>query len=300
MRYLLQDQNAAAAAEIYDFEIRREAAIPPGPDCSPAGVLCGLVGLQSPLGGSPAAFFVSNAFSPPTNCVPSCGTFFMGVNVPANPGWILPSPTWDGLSIHMGSYYVLQGATASNVAPNAPNIAWNCTAGASAQPNSRTYRFYLSTPAPLLNMCNVDPTLAGTGHCLSLAVAPYTNTDTGPGGLWPQSELPSGIRHDGLKVRVQHAASPNAPFAVLLGDAGAVCPGVPIPGLITGNVFLNLLGSLPIIATGSLAADGTALVPTAIVPGPTYFPRNVTLPFQAFVLSNAIHATNMAASRFLP
>ncbi len=300
VRYLLQDQNAAVAAEIYDFEIRRESPTPPGPDCSPAGVLCGLVGLQSPPGGSPAAFFVTNAFSPPTTCVPSCGTFFMGVNIPANAGWILPAPTWDGLSIHMGSYYQLQGSTASNVAPGAPNIAWDCSAGASAQPTPRTYRFYLSTSAPLLNMCNIDPGLTGTGHCLSLAAPPFTNTDTGPGGLWPQSEVPAGIRHDGLAVRVQHVASAGAPFAVLLGAAGAVCPGQPIPGLITGSLYLSLLGALPIIATGALGANGTALVPTLIVPGPTYFPRNVTLPFQAFVLSSTIHATNMAASRFLP
>lgn len=303
-RYLMQDQNAAAAAEIYDFEIRRQSNPPPGPDCTAAGIIFNLVGLQSPPGGSPAAFFITNTLNPPMTSLPMCDTFFMGVNVPFNAGWTNPSPTWDGLSIHMGSYYTLQTRTASNPAPNAPNIAWNCSAGLVTQPTPRTYRFYLLTNAPLLNMANEDPTLAGTGHCLNSTTTPaYLNTDTGPGGLWPESQGAGFTRNDGLKVRVQYLAAANAPFFVFIGF-GTQCPGIPIPFLYSGGLFLS--PALPIVQVASGILDGsgtgfpgTAIVPTIFAPG-TPYPRNFTFPFQALVLSGGLIASNMAGSRFLP
>lgn len=295
--YLTQDQNASTV-EPYSMEIRGVASPPPGPD--PTATLMQLTGLSTPGGAGTVAWLITNTLATPSTAVPLCDTFFMGANVAGVSG----STPWpaDGQSFHMGSYYILQGATASNPAPNAPNIAWNITAGASNQPNERTYRFYLGLDAAVLNTANEDPTLTGSGHCLSTAPAPYTNIDTGPGGLWPQCQGSTGSRNDGLQVRVLDAAAPGGFFVVFLGPSIG-CPGVAVPAFFTGALYLNP-GSLTALASGALDTAGVGVAPM-VPPGTNCRPAlNRILDFQAFVVNASFtlpgRVSNRAGVMYLP
>lgn len=295
--YLTQDQNASTI-ESYSMEIRGEANPPPGPDCN--ATLMQLTGLSTPAGSAITAWLITNTLATPSTAVPLCSTFFMGAQVATNAGW----PATDGQSFHMGSYYVLQGATASNPAPNAPNIAWECLNGMSQQPTTspRTYRFYLGLDAAVLNTANDDPTLVGTGHCLSGAPAPYTNIDTGPGGLWPQCQGAAGIRNDGLQARVLDPVNANGLFVVFLGPSLG-CPGLVLPPLYSGALYLNPT-AMTSVASGSLSAAGEGVVPM-IPPGTNCRPAlNRILDFQAFTVGPAFtlpgRVSNRAGVKYLP
>lgn len=297
--YLTQDQNAATV-EPYSMEIRGEANPPPGPDVNTT--LMQLTGLSTPGGTGTLAWFITNTLATPSTAVPLCNTFFMGANVAASSA-AQPWPA-DSQSFHMGSYYLLQGATASNPAPNAPNIAWNILAGAAQQPTTspRTYRFYLGVGSPVLNTANDDPSLVGSGHCLSTAPAPYTNIDTGPGGLWPQCQGTAGPRNDGLQARVLDAQSPNGIFVVFIGTSIG-CPGLPFPIFFTGALYLNPTG-LTQVASGGLDATGVGVVPM-IPPGTNCRPAiNRILDFQAITVPSTFtlpgRMTNRAGVRYLP
>jgi len=297
--YLTQDQNAATV-ETYSMEIRGEANPPPGPDCN--ATLMQLTGLSLPGGTGTLAWFITNTLATPSTAVPLCNTFFMGAQVIPTAG---PQP-WpqDGQSFHMGSYYLLQGATASNPAPNAPNIAWECLGGTATQPTTspRTYRFYLGVNAAVLNTANNDPSLTGAGHCLSTAPAPYTNTDTGPGGLWPQCQGAAGIRNDGLTARVLDAQAAGGLFVVFLGPTVG-CPGLPVPFLFSGALYLNPASLTP-MASGMLDATGVAVAPM-VPPGTNCRPAiNRVLDFQAFTANATLalpgRVSNRAGVVYLP
>jgi hypothetical protein len=295
--YLTQDQNATTV-EAYSMEIRGEANPGPGPDC--AATLMQLTGLSLPAGAGTLAWMLTNTLGTPSNAVPQCDTFFMGASVAATAAW--PA---DGQSFHMGSYYLLQGSTASNPAPNAPDIAWNCLAGASLQvPGSpRTYRFYLGVNAAVLNMANHDPLLTGAGHCLSTAPAPYTNIDTGPGGLWPQCQGTTGLRNDGLQARVLDALAPNGLFVVFIGTPLPCASGLSVPAFFEGQLYLNP-GALISLASGSLDAAGVGVIPLIPPNFPCVRLTNRVVDFQAFTVGSALtlpgRVSNRAGVRYLP
>lgn len=293
--YLTQDQNATTV-ETYSMEIRGESNPPPGPDCN--ATLMQLTGLSTPGGTGTVAWNITNTLATPSNAVPQCATFFMGASVIAPSAW--PA---DGQSFHMGSYYLLQGMTASNPAPGAPNIAWNCAAGAPVQPNERTYRIYLGVNAAVLNMANEDPQLTGTGHCLTTALAPYTNTDTGPGGLWPQCQGTTGARNDGLKARVLDPGAANGLFVVFLGPPIPCTSALAVPSLFDGQLYLNP-GALLALGSGTMSATGEG-VAALIPPGTNCRPAlNRILDFQAFTVGSTFtlpgRVSNRAGVRYLP
>jgi hypothetical protein len=294
--YLTQDQNASTV-EAYSMLIRAAAVPGPGPDCTAAGVLMRLSGLSTPGGAGTLAWFITNTLATPSTAVPLCDTWFMGAEVAAAPAW-----PGDGQSFHISTYFLTQGMTGSNPAPSAPNIAWDCSATGPVQPTPRSIRFYLNAPAAMLNMANNDPSLTGAGHCLSGAPAPFTNTDTGPGGMWPQCQGSGGLRNDGLKARVADIAAANGFFIVFIGS-NLGCPGFPVGGLFDGALYLNP-SALIQVAAGTLDAAGT-VVADVLPPGFNCGPaRNRVAHFQAFTLRSSLtfpgKVTNRAGVAYLP
>lgn len=242
------------------------------------------------------AWYLTYSLGTPSNVLPVCSTYYVGLSFPANANW-----TTDGLSSHIGTYYILGTTQADNPAQNAPNVAWNCLAGAATQATSaRTIRYELQVNSAILNLANTDPTLLGnTSNCVSGQLDQAGNPRSyGAGGLWPQN---GGPRRDGINARVYDSASPNGPYVVFLGLGS--CPGTPLAALFTGAVFLNPL-ALTAVASGVLDAAGQA---QPIILPPNTIPGNIVnrpLNFQAITVRSTLQLpgrmTNMASTVFLP
>lgn len=291
--YQTQDQNAATV-EPYSMLVRSAAFPGPGPDCTAAGIRMQVTGLSTPGGAGTIQWAITTTLATPSTALPLCETWFMGAEV-------APAPNWpaDGQSFHIANHYLTQGLTGGNPAPNAPSLAWNCVAGTANQPDGRTIRFYVNSPASVLTMANVDPTLAA--HCLATAPAPYTNTDTGAGGLWPQCQG-TGARNDGLKARVVDASAPGGFYVVFLGTPVG-CPGLPVPALFQGALYLNPT-ALVQVASGSLDAAGTTIADVLPAGFDCRPALNRFVPFQAFTLRSNLafpgKVTNSAAVNYRP
>lgn len=295
VRYLTQDQNAATV-ESYSFVVRPQAA-GGGPDRTTT--IFSLGPLTLPTGVGTVAWMISPALGTPTTAIPQCNTYYMGATVTPAPGW--PS---DGQSFHIANYYCQANNNCGDnpAANNVPNIAWNINTASNQvlQPNQRTLRFYLLTPAAILNLGNVDPTIATT-HCLATAPAPYTNTSYGVGGMWPGAQHATGPRNDGLNANVRDSASSGGFFVVFFG-VDLPCPGIPLSGLANGGLYLNPALPLVPVASGSMTAAEVFV--TILPPASATFARNIPLNFQAFTVGSTFtlpgNLTNRAAAVYLP
>jgi hypothetical protein len=294
-RHVLQDQNASTV-ENYSFIIRRDSA--GAPDCSAAGVILQTATLASPSGAGTLAWIITATLTTPSTLLPLCNTYYHGLNIPANAGW-----TADGLSSHIGTYYLLNGTQADNPAPNAPNIAWNCLNSAPVQPTSnRTIRYELQVQAAVLNMGNTDPTLIGvTTNCVSTLLNAAGNPRSwGAGGMYPEN---GGGRNDGLDCRIFDIANQSGLFAVFLG-VNLGCPGLPIGSIANGALYLNPAGPFVQVASGTLDTTGTGI---ATVLPPNTAPLTVVnrfLDFQAFTVGSSFalpgNLSNRASVQYLP
>jgi hypothetical protein len=290
-RFVTQDEDASTQ-ELFDLIVRRDTGAGL-PDCTPASALIVTRQLQSPLGPpGRAAWLITVPFATPSTAIPLCGEYYMGMGVAAAPAWVA-----DGQSLHMGSYFLLGGTQADNPSPNAPNLAWNCALAGlvpSQPPTERCYRFGLLVPAPVLNIGNVDPTVAAT-NCIST----QGNRSWGAGGLYPVSN--AGPRQDGLDVRLLDAANPGGFYVVMLGLA-LPCPGFPFFTFARGALYLHP-ASLIMGPSGFLDGTGTAIatvVPPGVLPpvgGGAGLPMQAWTIGAGFVLPGSL--SNGAASIFL-
>lgn len=297
-QYYMQDQNAATVEQYY-LIVRGDNAGQPdytggsGGSTTPPPILRAGP-LNSPGGSGTLAWIVTATLNTPTTLLPLCSTYYHGSEVQAA-NW-----TADGISWHIGTYYLTNGVSiGDNPAPNAPKLSWNVNYNSQAvtTPGSpRCIRFALGLTSACLNMGNVDPT-APTTNC----VVSQNNRSWGAGGMWPQSNI--GTREDGLDFRVRDARSANGVYAVFIGaDIG--CPGIPLPGLADGALYLNP-GALTTIGSGLLDGSGvgigTVLPPNSGVTGAII---NRTVSFQGFVIGPAFtlpgKLTNRAGTTYLP
>jgi len=291
-RHVLQDQNASTV-EPYSFIIRADMG--GQPDCTTAGVLLQTTALNSPSGAGTLAWIITATLTTPSTALPLCNRYYYGLNFTAS-GW-----TADGLSSHIGTYYVLGTTQADNPAPNAPNVAWNCLAGSPSQPASaRTIRYELAVSSSVLNLGNTDPTLIGNAaNCVSTLLNASGNPRSfGAGGLYPENAGAS--RNDGLDYRLFDAANPSGLYAVFLG-VNLGCPGIPLGALANGALYLNPGGAFVQVAAGLLdttgAANGT-IIPPGTAP---LVVINRPLDFQAFsALALPGNLSNRASTIYLP
>jgi hypothetical protein len=295
-RHVLQDQNAATV-ENYNFIVRGDNA--GAPDCSATGLLLNVGPFASPGGTGTLAWIITGTLATPSTLLPLCSTYYIGLALPANATW-----TGDGLSTHMGSYYILNGTQAGNPAPNAPQIAHNCLNGAPVPITSnRTYRYEIGTPAAVLNLYNEDPTLTGnTANCVATT---SFNIDYGVGGMWPEN---GGGRIDGLGCRVDDPANAGGLFICFLGVHAGLCPGVPIGFLAAGALYLNPAAPLIVVAQGALSAAPVGRGQSAIIPPNALAPHMINnqgiFDFQAFTIGPSFalpgRMTNRASAFYLP
>lgn len=297
-QYVTQDQNGSTQ-ETYYMVVRKDAS--GAPDASAAGLLLRAGPLQTPASTvlTPVAWIITATLATPSTVVPLCGTYYHGMEVAAAPLW-----TNDGQSNHICTYYLVGGTQADNPSPPpdvVPNVAWNINYNTMAvnQPGSaRAIRMALGSPAALLNMGNVDPTAAAT-NCVS----GQGFRSWGAGGMWPSSNADGlGTRDDGLDARIKDAGSANGVYALFLSDAFA-CPGIPLPGLANGGLYLNF-GLLTFVNAGLLDAAGQGI--TTIIPPGTRLGAPLlgrVIPFQGFTLGSTFtlpgKLTNVAGSSFL-
>jgi len=284
--HVVQDQNAATTST-YSLLLRRAVGGRPSTDA--AGILLQTSSLSLPQGTGTIAWIITHDFASPTTVLPTCDTFYMGVSTVAAP-W--PN---DGLSWHMATATTVGGTQGDNPAndPRVPNLAWDRVAGSAVatQPTPRTYRFGLRVGAAVLNLGNIDlGWISGCGRLNNF-------TSYGLGGMWPQI---TGPRADGLWCRVRDAASAQGSF-VLLSSPLLACPGIPLPSLASGALYLYPDRLVP-MALGSLGPDGEG---TTQVASPGTIPTALAgrlLDFQAFTLGSAGvlpgRLSNRASTRF--
>lgn len=254
-RYVTQAQNAANIAT-YSL-VLRAAHASEAPDCSAAGLMYRHGPLSLPSGFGTIAWQLSTIPATPLPPLPVCRTYFMGAELAAAPAW-----TTDGQSFHIGTYYLLGGTQADNPGPGAPNLAWDCVAGNATQPTpARCMRFGLLTQACVLNVGNVDPTIAGISNCVSN----QSFTSWGAGGLWPECGGASG-RNDGISIRVRDINHANGAFLSILSIGQAPCPGISCPPLIAGRLLTLIPPASLWGPSGSLDADGQGIA-TVLTPG---------------------------------
>jgi hypothetical protein len=254
-RYLTQSQNAAVPST-YHLVLRSPHASG-APDCSPAGLRYRHGPLSLPSGSGIVAWVVTSVPATPLPPIQTCQTLFMGAELAAAPNW-----TSAGQSLHISTYYSTGGTSGDNPRPNAPNLAWDCVAGAARQGNNPyCIRFGLLTPACVLNTGNVDPTMIPTG-CLAM----QDFTSWGAGGLFPLCQGATGPRNDGIAVRVRDVAHANGIFVTLLSHGPGLCPGFACPPLIAGRIFSNLPPLSMVGPSGVLDASGEGRA-TVLTPG---------------------------------
>lgn len=237
-RYVTQDENASTQ-ETYYLVVRGQSGA--APDCSAAGLLLRAGPYATPPSTvvTPVAWQITTSLATASLTLPLCGTFYTGMEFPAT-GW--PN---DGQSVHITDF-----PTGDNPAPGTPSLTWNCIAGAPVQPQYyESLHFGLLVEAAVLNLANVDPTLATT--CLTA----LGNRSFGAGGLWPACNGAVGPRNDGLDCRVRDLANANGVFALFIG-VNAGCPGFALGSLANGALYLNPVGAFLQIASGNLDPTG--------------------------------------------
>ncbi len=294
-RYITQDQNGSTQ-ETYYMVIRADLA--GAPDTSVAGLRLRAGPLMTPASTvlTPVAWQITATLTTPSTAVPSCATFYEGMEVAAAPLW-----TNDGQSNHICTYYIVGTTQGDNPAapPDVvPNVAWNInyTLAIANQPATpRSIRMEIGNAGAVLNMMNEDNTTAST--CVAAALF----RSAGAGGMWPASNGDGlGTRNDGLLGRLTDISAANGAYALFMSNAG-ICPGIPLP-FAAGALHLNP-GVLILVASGVLDAAGVGVAP--IIPQGFVLHasmRAVPLPFQGATVNGttfAIKLTNMAASTFL-
>jgi len=294
-QYITQDQNGSTT-ETYFMVVRADNS--GAPDCTTTpGRLIYAGPLTTPASTvtTPVAWQITATLATASTAVPLCNTFYVGSEVIAAPGW-----TNDGQSFHICTYYLLGATQADNPAPAAPNLAWDCLAGAPVQPGSaRLPRFGLIAGAAVLNLGNNDATLTNTANC----VTTLANVSFGAGGMWPEAQGASGPRNDGLNFRVRDAANANGLAVVFLGQ-NIGCPGLPLAGLANGALYLNPGGIFLQLAQAPLDAAG--LSTGLLLPGSPAVASavNRVIDFQAFTIGASFalpgNLTNRASVAYLP
>ncbi len=294
--YVTQDQNAATQSS-YSMVVRR-ADTSGRPDPTSAGRLLRLGPILTPPStlATPMAWWLTSTLATPSTALPLCDTFFFGMELDAAPLW-----TQDGQSIHTCTYYPITNSQGDNPAPPPdviPNLAWNihATTGSVTQPAPRAFRLAVGSPAPVLNLGNVDLTMR-SGNCL-LALG---QRSWGAGGMWPASNADGlGARDDGLDARVRDVIAAGGWFAIF-ASSSIGCPGVPVAGWF-GAVHAYL-GDLAFVTAGRLDNLGVGTT-TVLTPG-TRVPLDVmgrSIPFQAFTLGPTSmppgRLTNVAATSY--
>lgn len=291
LRCSLQDQNATTP-ETYHLVVRGDAA--GRPDCSAAGLLLRVGPLATPSAPTQPPWILTTTLATPSVVLPVCGSYYHGAEVAPAPQW--PS---DGLSFHISTYY--QQPTlgqADNPAANAPNLAWTCINGVTAQPTTpRTVRFELLVESAVLNVGNVDLATAANNCVTQLGGRSF-----GVGGLWPACEGTTGRRHDGLDLRVRNQAHAGGVFVVFFGaDLG--CPGLTAPGLLRGALYVDPAVQVVVAGLDPGQGEGTA---TLLPPGAgvcAAMLRNLAH-FQAATVGTTwslpIHTSNRASTMYLP
>lgn len=288
-RCTTQDRDAATQ-ETYYLGIRADSSGAPdvvNPPLVRAGPFL------TPVGTGVTAWTITTALATPGYSVlPLCSTFYVF-------GELTAATAADGQLFHV-STYLAGGTQGDNPAPNAPNLGWGIMNNAplpAATP--RTVRLGLLTPAPILNMGNVDPTAAASNCVSTLGGISY-----GVGGMWPQAAGAAGPRNDGLNARVRDAGNANGVAVVFLG-ASIGCPGLPLSGLASGALYLNPTGVF--VQVGTAALDAAGLGVATIVPAGSLATQplvNRIADFQAFTIGATFalpgKLSNRASVAFLP
>jgi hypothetical protein len=263
------DENIATA-ETYGIILR--SADPNGLiDVLPTGEILRVSGLTTPTApGGPRGSFIMNDFFATPVAVPCAQSWFMGVDVPANPAW----PATDGHSLWSADLASLSPTlVGENPRANSPRTNWAVRAGGGTLNNGWSNILGVLVDGPTLHVGGLDPNNSRQGMGL-----PCTQANISLGGLFP--DISGTPRADGLTVRVQDNVSP-AGLAFVAGSLAFSPVPIPFPGIL-GQFHLDL-GTTSVLGFGALsggALDFPLFAPTAI--SPVFV--GITLTFQAAVI----------------
>ncbi|MCA8954266.1 MAG: hypothetical protein KDE27_32460 [Planctomycetes bacterium] len=228
----------------------------------------GLTTPTNPVGGR-GSWIMTDVFATPA-IVPCSQTWFMGVDLPANPNW----PATDGHALWRADIPTVSPATVGEwPRAGAPDANWSVRPlGGGIFSNGWSYLMGVLVAGPTLHVGGLDPNNTRQGQPL-----PLMQANTGLGGLFP--DVGGAPRSDGITIRVQDNVATTGLAFIAATPLLATTP-LPLPG-ITGQLHLDI-GTTVSLGFGAMAGgavDFTVLAPGAI--GPAFV--GTTLGFQAVV-----------------
>lgn len=239
----------SSTAEPYGVILRTADALGE-PDTTPAGVIIEVPNLSLPIGaGGNTGWVMTDIFATPA-ALPTSGTWFQGLNMPANPAWPSGTPA-DGHSIWSAD--TLTAATPATIGENArvgaPAVTWASTPTPQKFRTEWTYIMGTLIDNPTLHVGGIDPLSARTG---ALGAASY-----GMAGMFP--DISGAPRSDGLQVRMQDNQV-NPGIIAVAGSLGFWSGGGIAIGF-GGDLHLDL--SSIVVIGAAVSSGGAATVPFA-------------------------------------